>query len=126
VRDDGDPAGYVAAYRIPIDERLGERLAEVWSLATRETWTALEFGGTANVLTVAAMCAFRTDEAPVKAPLAGFQAQRGQQRPLLMALDPRSIDLLEANAAPLSDGVLDHVQWQVSTANWLLAEQTHL
>jgi type VII secretion protein EccE len=120
VRDDGDPAGYVAAYRIPIDERLGDRLAEVWSLAARETWTALELGGTANAPTVAVGCAFRTDEAPAKAPLPGLQVQRGLQRPLLMALDPRSIDLLEANAAPLSDGVLDHLEWQVSIANLLL------
>jgi type VII secretion protein EccE len=120
VRDDGDPAGYVAAYRIPIDERLGDRLAEVWSLAARETWTALELGGTANAPTVAVGCAFRTDEAPAKAPLPGLQVQRGLQRPLLMALDPRSIDLLEANAAPLSDGVLDHLEWQVSIANSLL------
>ena len=126
VRDDGDPGGYVAAYRIPVDERLGDRLAEVWSLAARETWAALEFGGTANTPTVAAVCAFRTDEAPAKAPPPGLQIQRGLQRPLLMTLDPRSTDLLEANAVPLPSGVLDHVGWRVSTANWLIAEQTHL
>jgi type VII secretion protein EccE len=80
VRDDGDPAGYVAAYRIPVDERLGDRLAEVWSLTARETWTALEMGGTANVSTVAAVCAFRTDDAPVKRPLPGLQVQRGLQK----------------------------------------------
>jgi type VII secretion protein EccE len=88
VRDDGDPAGYVAAYRIPVDERLGDRLAEVWSLTARETWTALEWGGTANVSTVAVVCAFRTDDAPVKPPLPGLQVQRGLQIPLLMAMDP--------------------------------------
>lgn len=126
VRDDGDPAGFVAAYGIPVDERLGDRLAEVWSHPGRETWTALEFSGTANAPTVAAVCAFRTDEAPGKPPLPGLQAQRGLQRPLLMALDPRSVDTLEAHAVPLPTGVLDDVGWRVSEANSLLVEQTHL
>ena len=103
VRDDGDPAGYVAAYRMPVDERLGDRLAEVWSLATRETWTALEFTGTANSPTVAAICAFRTDGAPAKAPLPGLEVQRGLQRSLLMALDPRSVDRLGGDAVPLPE-----------------------
>ena len=104
VRDDGDPAGYVAAYRIPVDDRLGARLAEVWSRTARETWTALEFGGTANSPTVAAVCAFRTSGAPAKAPLPGLQVQRGLQRPLLMALDPRSVDRLDVDAVALADG----------------------
>lgn len=126
VRDDGDPAGYVAAYRIPVDERLGDRLAEVWSLSARETWTALELSGSANAPTVAVVCAFRTDDAPAKAPPPGLQIQRGLQRSLLMALDPRSVDRLELSAVPLPTGVLDHVEWRVSMANSLMAEQTHL
>ncbi|MBB5162116.1 hypothetical protein [Mycobacterium sp. AZCC_0083] len=36
VHDRRRPAD-LAAYRIPIDERLGDRLAEVWSLTARET-----------------------------------------------------------------------------------------
>lgn len=87
---------------------------------------AVELGGTANTPTVAAVCAFRTDDASANAPLAGLQIQRGLQRPLLMALDPRSVDRLEANAVPLPGGVLDHVESQVSTANSLFVEQTHL
>jgi type VII secretion protein EccE len=126
VRDDGEPAGYVAAYRIPVDERLGERLAEVWSHPARETWTALEFGGSANVPTVAAVCAFRTQDTPPKPPLAGLKALRGLQRPTLMALDPRSVDLLEANRAQLPAGLVDQVEWRVSMTNSLLVEQTHL
>lgn len=125
VRDDGEPAGYVAAYRIPVDERLGHRLAEVWSHAARETWTALEFSITANTATVAAVCAFRTDGAPVKPPPPGLQAQRGLQRSLLMALDPRSIDRLGVETAALRTATLAQVAWQVSLTNSLLAEQTH-
>jgi hypothetical protein len=116
----------VAAYSLPIDELLGDRLAEVWSLATRETWTAPEFSGTANVPIIAMTWGFRTDDAPAKAPLPGLQALRGLQRPLLTALDPRLIDTLAAPAALLAGGVLDHVEWKVSTANSLLVEQTHL
>jgi type VII secretion protein EccE len=125
VRDDGDPAGYVAAYRIPIDDRLGARLAEVWSLTARETWTALEFSGTANSPTVAAICAFRTDVAPKEAPLPGLDVQRGLQRPLLTTLDPRSVGRLD-DAVAVPDAMLDHVEWRVDLANSLLVEQTHL
>jgi len=46
-----------------------DRLAEVWSLTARETWTACELGGMANAHTVAVVCAFRADDAPAKAPL---------------------------------------------------------
>lgn len=126
VRDDGESGGYVAAYRIPADEHLGGRLAEVWSHPAQETWTALEFGATANGRTVAVACAFRTDDAPAKPPLPGLQVQRGLQRPLLMALDPRSVDTLGGRTASLSGGVLEHVGWTVSTANSLLVKQTGL
>jgi hypothetical protein len=85
--------------RVPVDERLGDRLAEVWSHTAWETWTALEFGGTANAPTVAAVC---THEAPTKHPLPGLQIPRSLQRPLLMALDPRSVDRLDADAGPPS------------------------
>jgi len=126
VRDDGDPAGHLAAYRIPVDDRLGDLLAEVWAHIAWETWTALEFGGTANAPTVAAICAFRTDVAPANAPLPFLKMQRGLQRPLLMALDPRSVDRLDDDAVPLPDGLLDHVEWRVQVAKSPLAEQTHL
>jgi type VII secretion protein EccE len=126
VRDDGDPAGHLAAYRIRVDERLGDRLAEAWSHTAWETWTALEFGGTAHAPTVAAICAFRTEEAPARPPLPFLEIQRGLQRPLLMALDSRSVDRLEADAVPLPDGLLDHVEWRVEVTKSPLAEQTHL
>jgi hypothetical protein len=72
------------------------------------------------------VCAFRTDDAPAKPPLPGLQIQRGLQRPLLMALDRRSVDRLELDGIPLPTGVFDHVRWQVFIANSLLVEQTHL
>lgn len=82
--------------------------------------------GTANMRTVAAVCVFRTHEAPVRAPLPDLQVQRGLQKPLLTALDATSVDRLLADPAPLPGGLLDHVDWPVNVANSLLAEQTHL
>lgn len=112
VRDD---LGLLVAYGIPADERLGDRLAEVWSHTWRATWTALEFGGTTTAPTVVAVCAFRTDEVPSKPPLPGLQIRGGEQRPLLSALDPRSVDRLPAPAAPLPNGLLDGVNWHATT-----------
>ena len=54
-----DDNGFLSAYRIPVDDNLAERLAEVWSQSV-ETWTAIEFSGTSAHPTVSALCAFRT------------------------------------------------------------------
>lgn len=125
VRDD---SGFLAAYGIPVDERLSDRLAEVWSHATRETWTALEFSGTANQPTVVAVCALRIDEAPAGPPPAGLRVLRGLQRTLLTALDPRSVDLLEADGAAvrLPNGLLDDIVWPVESIKMRSIEQTPL
>jgi hypothetical protein len=80
----------------------------------------------ANSPTVAVMCAFRTDDARAKAPLPGLEVQRGLQKPLLIALDPRSVDRLDVDAVLLPDGVLDRMGWRVSIANSPMVEQTHL
>jgi type VII secretion protein EccE len=110
---DGD--GYLAAYAIPADERLPERLAEVWSQCHAETWTALEFTGTAAQPRVVALAAVRTDKAPSGPPAAGLKSQNGRQKPLLTALDPRSVDRLDAGPAPLRDGLLDQVAWPIGS-----------
>jgi type VII secretion protein EccE len=123
-----DETGYLAAYGIPVDEGLSERLVEVWSHPTRETWTALEFSGTANQPSVVAVCALRTEEAPAGPPLPGLRVLRGRQRPLLAALDPRSVDRLEPDGAAvrLPCGLLDGVVWRVHSTDSALIEQTHL
>lgn len=110
MRDDN---GYLAAYAIPVDGGLSERLAEVWSHGQRETWTALEFTGTAAHPSVVALVALRTDGAPSASPVAGLMAQNGRHRPLLAALDPRSVERLDIAPAPLRNDVLDQVAWPV-------------
>lgn len=110
-----DDDGFVSVYGIPIDERLGDRLAEVWSRPT-ETWTALEFSGTTKRPTVAAVCALRTAEAVRGAPLPGLIAQPGVQRPILDALDPRNAGRFEIPSNPLPPGLLARISWPVGRA----------
>jgi type VII secretion protein EccE len=110
-----DDEGYLAAYTIPADERLPERLAEAWSASRGETWTALEFTGSAAHPRVVALAAFRTDEASSAAPVTGLRSQNGRHKPLLTALDPRSADRLDVDSAPLRSGVLDAVAWPVGS-----------
>ncbi|MEO3758899.1 type VII secretion protein EccE [Mycobacterium sp. B14F4] len=105
-----DEHGVVSAYGIAVDDRLSERLAEVWAQPA-ENWTAVEFAGTAAEPTVAAVCAMRTPEAVRGVPLPGLIPQRGGQRPLLAALDPKSTDRLGIPAEPLTAGLLDGVGW---------------
>lgn len=109
VRDDH---GFVSAYSIPVDDRLPERFTAVWG-QLNETWTAVEFGGTAAAPTVAVMCAIRTTEALRTIPVPGLVAQRGVQRPLLTALDPNSSERLGLPAKPLPAGVLARIAWPV-------------
>lgn len=109
-----DEHGVVSAYGIPVDDRLPDRLSEVWSRPT-ETWTAVEFAGTATHLTVTAVCAFRTPQAVRGVPLAGLTAHPGIQRPLLNALDPRTAERLDLAASPLPTGLLDRIDWPVGS-----------
>lgn len=112
----GDEHGFASAYGLRVDDRLGERLAEVSAQPT-ETWVTLEFSGTAARPAISATCAIRTAE-PVKAvPLAGLVAHRGLQRPLLDALDPTSAGSLGIPAVPLPDGFLDRISWRVGSSN---------
>ncbi|MDQ2637268.1 MAG: type VII secretion protein EccE [Actinomycetota bacterium] len=113
-----DENGVVSAYGIPVDDRLAERLGEVWSRPT-ETWTALEFTGTATHLTVTAVCAFRTPQAVRGAPLPGLVAHPGMQRPLLNALDPRTAERLGIPTSPPPAGLLERTDWPVGSPSEL-------
>ena len=110
-----DEHGFASAYEIPIDDRLGERLAEIWSRPT-ETWTALEFSGTSTRPTVAAVCAVRTAEPVRGEPLPGLVAQPGVQRPILDALDPRNAGRFEVPSSPMPSGLLAWVSWPAGSA----------
>ena len=109
-----DGRGAVSVYAIPVDEHLTERLTDVWAQPT-ETWSAVEFGGTARDLTVAAVCAIRTAESVRTAPLPFLVALRGRQRPLLDALDPCSTATLARVAQPVPAGLLDRAGWPVGS-----------
>jgi len=104
--------GVISAYGIPVDDSLAARLAEVWSQPS-ETWTALEFGGTAEYPTVRALCAVRSAEPVRGTPIAGLTAQPGIQGLLLTALAPASADRLEIPSSPLPQGLLQPAGWLV-------------
>ena len=120
-----DDLGFVSAYQLPVDDRLPERLAEVWARPT-ETWTALEFSGTTAHPTAAAVCAFRTTDAQTAPPLPWLVVHRGVQRPLLTELDPCSALQLGVTAGPLPAGLTDRVDWHVNSVNPSSLEQTRL
>lgn len=109
-----DDAGFVAAYRVRIDDQLDETLAEISALPAEETWTALEFTGSPAqpLLTVGA--AVRTSQRPApKGPLAGLTPVRGRHRPALAALDPLSTDRLDGTPAALPEMVFGAVEHEV-------------
>jgi type VII secretion protein EccE len=112
-----DASGYIAAYRVAVHDRLPEALTEVWALASPETWTALEITGTAANSDVAFMCAIRSGDKPgARPPVAGLTLVRGRQRPALNALHPLSLDRLDVSPVPLTDQLLDGLQWPASRA----------
>lgn len=88
---------YLTAYGISNAVELPETLAAIRAHPARETWTALEIAGDRSNYTVAAACAFRTDERPGgPPPVAGLIVQRGQQLPALLAMDPPATRRLAA------------------------------
>ncbi len=105
-----DEAGFVSAYGIPADERLGERLDELRSEST-ETWTAVEFSGSAVRPAVAAVCAFRTPDMARGAPVSGLTAHRGMQGPLLTALSPGAVRQLGVPVRPVAADLLARIGW---------------
>jgi type VII secretion protein EccE len=97
-------SNYVAAYQVSADDALPHTLGAIRSHPARETWTALEIGGEPSRYTVAAACAFRTDEQPgAAAPLSGLTPQRGNHGPALMALDPLSTRRLDGHTDAPAD-----------------------
>ena len=86
--------GYLAAYRVPVDDNLDQTLYTLRTAPSGETWTALEMSGAAEQPTVAAACAVLTAERPGGAPVAGLTAQRGRHGVALNALHPLSVERL--------------------------------
>ncbi len=111
-----DGSGYVCAYRVAVDDRLQEILAAVSALPSPETWTTLEITGTADDPAVAVVCTIRSDDKPgATASVAGLSLLRGRQRPAIEALNPLSVQRLDARSVPLSEQLLANLRWPVET-----------
>ena len=120
-----DDDGFVSAYAIRVDDALAERLADVWTQPAAQTWTALEFSGTAAHPTVSALCAFRTAEAVRGTSVTGLLPQPGIQRPLLNALAPASTERLSIASTVLPSGLLESTGWPVGGLSLLEHEAAH-
>ncbi|MFN3006777.1 type VII secretion protein EccE [Mycolicibacterium wolinskyi] len=102
-----DETGYVAAYRVAVNDNLDQTLAAISALPSEETWTALEFTGSPTHPLLTVGCAIRTADRPAaKAPLTGLTAARGTHRPALAALNPLSTHRLEGNPTALPKALL--------------------
>jgi type VII secretion protein EccE len=112
-------SGYLAAYRVNVDDGLAGSLDAILSQRARETWTALEIasaGGSGTSHTIAVACAMLTDGPPPAAtPLPGVTPQRGNQRPALAALDLLSTERLEGHTA-VPDDLLRNLDWPTPLA----------
>ena len=112
-----DGSGYVAAYRVAVDNRLPETLAEVWALPSPETWTVLEITGTATDPGIAVVCTVRSEDKPgASGPIPDLTLLRGRQRPAIHALNPLSVDRLDVSPVPLSEDLLDQLRWPAGRA----------
>ncbi|MGV0836218.1 type VII secretion protein EccE [Mycolicibacterium thermoresistibile] len=109
-----DESGYLAAYRVAVDDRLPDTFGELWSEAAPEVWTAVEITGSASRPAITAGCALRYAEKPKNTgPLPALTPQRGLHRPALEALAPTSGSRLIGDPVLLRDGLLDALPWPV-------------
>ncbi len=107
-----DAQGYLAAYRVGVDENLVATLDAVRGCGASEIWTAIEFTGSRTQPEMAAACALRTGERPAAgAPLPGLTPERGAHRAALTALEPSSDQRLSAQPARIDPQVLAQWQW---------------
>lgn len=108
-------AGFVAAYRVTVDDALPERLAEVRGLATSQAWTVLELAGEPLRPRVAVACAFVSAERPTRrSPLPGVVPHNGRHRRALEAMAPSSTKLL-AGEHVSAVGAVEHLRWPVGS-----------
>jgi type VII secretion protein EccE len=107
-----DGEGYLAAYRLAVDERLPETLAAVWSCGADEIWSAVEFTGSRTHPEAAAACVVRTPERPgAGAPVDGLTPERGRHGSALAAIRPQSHRRLPAQPASISQDLLSVLRW---------------
>lgn len=111
-----DERGYLATYRIAVDDRLPETLQALWSAESVETWTALEFSGSRAHPELVAACALRTAERPAAAPQAGMTAQNGLHGLVVNALSPTSDHRLPGRPVAVPVHLRAQLRWPLGTA----------
>ncbi|MCV7067905.1 type VII secretion protein EccE [Mycolicibacterium farcinogenes] len=109
-----DDSGYVAAYRVNVNDKLDAVLAGVGALPAQETWTALEFTGSPVTPQITVGAAIRTADRPsAKAPLAGLIPVRGRHRPALAALNPLFTERLDGTPTNPPQALLSSVEHEI-------------
>ncbi|GJF14256.1 ESX-3 secretion system protein EccE3 [Mycolicibacterium cyprinidarum] len=112
-----DGQGYVAAYRIAVDDKLADTLDAVWTCDSDETWTVLEITGSRIAPELAVACSIRTRDRPgPRAPLPGLTPERGRHRPALAVLGPVSDDRLPASPVRVPAELWSQLQWPSGAA----------
>lgn len=111
-----DEMGYLATYRIAVDDTLPETLHAVWSAESAEVWTAMEFSGSRTDPELVAVCAVRTLERPGAAPAAGLTAEHGLHGPVLAALSPTADRRLPGHPVAVAPQLLAQLRWPVGAA----------
>ncbi|WP_422742829.1 type VII secretion protein EccE [Mycobacterium sp. WMMD1722] len=105
-------SGYIAAYRLTVDDRLPETLAAVTAHEADEIWTAIDITGTATHSVVTAGCALVGPQRPdARAPIAGLVPAHGDHRRALEALAPTSVTRLAGR--PTSTDLVHRLTWPV-------------
>jgi type VII secretion protein EccE len=100
-------AGYVAAYRVTVDDALPDTLAAVRSQPSAETWTVIDITGTPGKPELTVGCALVTEQRPgTGAPVAGLTPTRGRHRPALAAMAPLSTDRVDGQPVAAPAGLL--------------------
>ena len=107
-----DERGFLAVYRITVDEALTDTLSAIWSLDSTETWMVLEFSGSRDVPALVAACVLRTAERPsARAPLPGLTAENGRHGVVAAALSPTSDHRLPGRPVAVSTHTLSQLDW---------------
>lgn len=107
-----DERGYLAAYRIAVDEALTDTLQALRSLGAAETWSVLEFSGSRADPALVAACVLRTAERPAAhVPMAGLTPENGLHGVVTAALSPTSDRRLPGRPVRVSAHTLSTLGW---------------
>jgi len=105
-----DDHGYLATYRVTVNNDLPETLESIRNAALAERWTALELTGNADAPHLAVVSALRTGDKPAAhPPLAGLTPCWGEHLLVLQALNPLSPKALGPVGTAVTTEFLDNL-----------------